>query len=111
MLTHDPVLVTGCSSGIGRAIALDLLDHGHVVYATARRPETLDELAVAGAHVLALDVTDDASMTRAVRDVEAAHGHVGTLVNNAGYGEYGAIEEVDVDAVRRQLETNVVGPA
>ncbi|GAB3592391.1 oxidoreductase [Angustibacter peucedani] len=109
MVLHDPVLVTGCSSGIGRAVALDLLAHGHTVYATARRPETLDELAEAGAQVLPLDVTDEASMTAAVAAVEAAHGQVGTLVNNAGYGEYGAVEEVSIDAVRRQFETNVFG--
>ncbi|WP_426564934.1 oxidoreductase [Angustibacter sp. McL0619] len=109
MTTHDPVLVTGCSSGIGRAVALELLANGHTVYATARRPETLDELVAAGAKVLALDVTDEASMAAAVRAVEAEHGQVGTLVNNAGYGEYGAVEEVSMDAVRRQFETNVFG--
>ena len=109
MTANDPVLVTGCSSGIGRAVALDLLVHGHTVYATARRPETLDELAAAGARVLALDVTDEASMTAAVQAIEAEHGQVGTLVNNAGYGEYGAVEEVAMDAVRRQFETNVFG--
>jgi NAD(P)-dependent dehydrogenase (short-subunit alcohol dehydrogenase family) len=109
MAANDPVLVTGCSSGIGRAVALDLLAHGHTVYATARRPQTLDELAAAGASVLALDVTDEASMAAAVRAVEGAHGQVGTLVNNAGYGEYGAVEEVAMDAVRRQFETNVFG--
>ncbi len=111
MTTHDPILVTGCSSGIGRAIALELLQHGHTVYATARRPETLDELVTAGAHALAIDVTDEASMSAAVQVVEAEHGHVGTLVNNAGYGEYGVIEEVPLDAVRRQFETNVFGLA
>ena len=91
---HDPVLVTGCSTGIGRAAAEALLARGHTVWATARRPETLADLAAKGAHVTALDVTDEASMTAAVAEVEAAHGAVGTLVNNAGYGEYGAVEEV-----------------
>lgn len=110
-MSHDPVLVTGASGGIGRAVVLDLLAHGHTVVATARRAESIADLAAAGALVLALDVTDEASMAAAVATVEAEHGHVGTLVNNAGYGEYGVIEEVDLAAVRRQFETNVFGLA
>src|SRR5215203_202402 len=105
---HDPVLVTGCSTGIGRAVVEDLLRQGHTVWATARRPDTLRDLAERGARVTALDVTDEASMVAAVGEVEAAHGSVGTLVNNAGFGEYGAIEEVDLDKVRAMFETNVL---
>ena len=108
---HDPVLVTGCSTGIGRAIVEDLLRQGHTVWATARRPDTLAGLADRGAHVTALDVTDEASMAAAVAEVEAAHGAVGTLVNNAGFGEYGAVEEVEMDKVRAMFETNVFGLA
>ena len=108
---HDPVLVTGCSTGIGRAVVEELLRQGHTVWATARRPDTLADLADRGAHVTALDVTDDASMAAAVAEVEAAHGAVGTLVNNAGYGEYGAVEEVDLGKVRAMFETNVFGLA
>ena len=108
---HDPVLVTGCSTGIGRAIVEELLRQGHTVWATARRPDTIADLADRGAHVTALDVTDDASMAAAVAEVEAAHGSVGTLVNNAGFGEYGAVEEVDMDKVRAMFETNVFGLA
>ena len=81
------------------------------MWATARRPETLADLAAKGAHVTALDVTDEASMSAAVAEVEAAHGAVGTLVNNAGYGEYGAVEEVEMDKVRAMFETNVFGLA
>ena len=81
------------------------------MWATARRPETLADLAAKGAHVTALDVTDEASMSAAVAEVEAAHGAVGTLVNNAGYGEYGAVEEVAMDKVRAMFETNVFGLA
>jgi NADP-dependent 3-hydroxy acid dehydrogenase YdfG len=106
-----PVLVTGCSSGIGRATTQARLDAGHEVYATARRTETLTDLATAGAHVLALDVTSEESMTSAVRTVEAEHGHLGALVNNAGYGEYGTIEETDLAKVRTMFETNVFGLA
>jgi short-subunit dehydrogenase len=108
---HDPVLVTGCSTGIGRAVAEELLRQGHTVWATARRPDTLTDLADRGAHVTALDVTDEASMAAAVQAVESVHGSVGTLVNNAGYGEYGAVEEVDLDKVRAMFETNVFGLA
>ncbi len=107
--THDPVLITGCSSGIGRATAEALLATGHTVWATARRPETLADLAAKGARTTALDVTDEASMAAAVAEVVATHGRVGTLVNNAGFGEYGAVEEVEIDKVRAMFETNVFG--
>lgn len=110
-MSRNPVLITGCSTGIGRATADLLLKAGYTVYATARRPETLAELAVAGAQTLALDVTSEESMAAAVGEVERAHGAVGTLINNAGYGEYGPIEEADLDAVRRMFETNVFGLA
>ena len=104
-----PVLVTGCSSGIGRAAVQQLLRGPRPVWATARRPETLTDLAAAGARVLALDVSDEDSRVAAVQAVEAEHGALGALVNNAGYGEYGPVEEVPLDAVRRQFETNVFG--
>jgi NAD(P)-dependent dehydrogenase (short-subunit alcohol dehydrogenase family) len=103
------VLVTGCSSGIGRASALRLSRAGWTVYATARRPESLAELAQAGCQTLALDVTDEDSMRAAVATVEQEHGAVGVLVNNAGYSQGGAIETVPMEAVRRQFETNVFG--
>ncbi len=108
---REPVLVTGCSSGIGQAAAESLVRAGHIVYATARRPDTLAGIASLGARTLALDVTDEASMTAVVEQVVAEHGQVGTLVNNAGYGEYGTIEETDLDDVRRMFETNVFGLA
>jgi NAD(P)-dependent dehydrogenase (short-subunit alcohol dehydrogenase family) len=103
------VLITGCSSGIGRATALRLARSGWTVYATARRPQTLSELAQAGCRTLALDVTDERSMQAAVAEIEGAEGAVGVLVNNAGYSQSGAIETVPLDAVRRQFETNVFG--
>jgi len=103
------VLITGCSSGIGRATALRLAGAGWTVYATARRPETLSELETAGCHTLALDVTDEQSMQAAVDEIERAEGAIGVLINNAGYSQSGAIETVPLDAVRRQFETNVFG--
>src|SRR5215212_7492856 len=103
------VLITGCSSGIGRATAERLARSGNVVYATARRPESIADLEQAGCRTLALDVTDEASMQAAVRTVEEAEGAVGVLVNNAGYSQSGAVESVPMDDVRRQFETNVFG--
>ena len=103
------VLITGCSSGIGRATALRLAGRGWPVYATARRPETLGELAQAGCRTLRLDMTDEDSMRAAVAEVEGEHGAVGVLVNNAGYSQSGPVEEVPVQALRRQFETNVFG--
>lgn len=103
------VLVTGCSSGIGRATAARLAAAGWTVYATARRPETLSELAAQGCRTLALDVTDEASMAEAVAAVEAREGAVGVLVNNAGYSQSGAVETVPMERVRAQFETNVFG--
>src|SRR4051812_47385242 len=108
-MNGDPIVITGCSSGIGRATAQALVAAGHTVYATARRPSTLGDLAPAGARTLALDVTDEGSRTAAVAAIEAEHGSVGTLVNNAGYGVYGPVEEVAMDDVRREFETNVFG--
>jgi NAD(P)-dependent dehydrogenase (short-subunit alcohol dehydrogenase family) len=109
--TQAPILITGSSSGIGRATALRLARRGLPVYATARRLSTLTDLAAAGARTLELDVTDEESMRAAVAAVEAEHGPVGVLVNNAGYGEYGMVEEADLDRVRQQFETNVFGLA
>jgi NAD(P)-dependent dehydrogenase (short-subunit alcohol dehydrogenase family) len=103
------VLVTGCSSGIGRATAEHLAERGWTVYATARKLDSIEDLGARGCKLLALDVTDETSMRAAVSAVEEAEGAVGVLVNNAGYSQGGAIEEVPLDQVRRQFETNVFG--
>lgn len=103
------VLITGCSSGIGHATAERLLAGGWTVYATARRPESIADLAQRGATTLALDVTDEASMSAAVQRVVAAEGAVGVLINNAGYSQSGAVESVTPEQVRRQFDTNVFG--
>ncbi|MFN2467356.1 MAG: oxidoreductase [Gaiellaceae bacterium] len=103
------VLVTGCSSGIGRATAQRLAGSGWTVYATARRLESIAELEEHGCKLQALDVTDEGSMQAAVRTVEEVEGAVGVLVNNAGYSQSGAVETVPMDQVRRQFETNVFG--
>jgi NAD(P)-dependent dehydrogenase (short-subunit alcohol dehydrogenase family) len=103
------VLITGCSSGIGKATALRLAEKGYKVWATARKRESLAELSAKGCRTLSLDVLNEASMEAAVRAVEAEDGAVGILINNAGYSQSGAIESVPMDKVRAQFETNVFG--
>lgn len=99
------VLITGCSTGIGRATAVEMATRGHDVVATARRPETLDGLDVAAR--LELDVDDDASVAAAV----AAAGDLDVLVNNAGWEVGGPIERAPLDRVKAMFETNVFGVA
>jgi NAD(P)-dependent dehydrogenase (short-subunit alcohol dehydrogenase family) len=110
-MSEDPgaVLITGCSSGIGRATATHLAGKGWTVYATASRPESIADLGEAGCATLALDVTDESSMEAAVAAVEAEHGAVGALVNNAGYSQSGALETLPMERLRAQFETNVFG--
>ena len=104
-------LVTGASSGIGEATVRRLLADGYKVYAGARRVERMQPLQQAGAVLLALDVTDDASMVAAIDTIRKDHGRLDVLVNNAGYGSYGALEDVPMDEARRQFEVNVFGLA
>jgi NAD(P)-dependent dehydrogenase (short-subunit alcohol dehydrogenase family) len=103
------VLITGCSSGIGRETARHLAQRGHKVYATARRPDSIEDLKAVGCETLACDVTDEESMRACVEAVEGSEGAVGALVNNAGYSQSGAVETVPMESVRRQFETNVFG--
>jgi NAD(P)-dependent dehydrogenase (short-subunit alcohol dehydrogenase family) len=103
------VLITGCSSGIGHETARHLAGKGWKVYATARRPESIEDLEADGCETLACDVTDEGSMSACVEAVVKAEGAVGVLVNNAGYSQSGAIETVPMEALRRQFETNVFG--
>jgi NAD(P)-dependent dehydrogenase (short-subunit alcohol dehydrogenase family) len=103
------VLVTGCSSGIGRATALALVRAGFPVWASARKAGGLGELEQAGCRVLELDVTDEQSRLAAVRRVEAEHGAIGVLVNNAGHGGGGPVEEVPLSLIRETFDTNVFG--
>jgi NAD(P)-dependent dehydrogenase (short-subunit alcohol dehydrogenase family) len=103
-----PVLITGCSTGIGRATAERLADDGWNVHATARRLDAIEELGKRGCKLNELDVTDERSMEQAVAEVEK-DGPIGALINNAGYSQSGAIETIPMDSVRRQFETNVFG--
>jgi NAD(P)-dependent dehydrogenase (short-subunit alcohol dehydrogenase family) len=103
------VLISGCSSGIGRETATHLAARGWKVYATARNLDSIADLAGAGCETLALDVTDEGSMLAAVEAVETADGAVGALVNNAGYSQSGALETLPMERLRAQFETNVFG--
>jgi len=105
------VLITGASAGIGRAAAELLLREGYVVYAAARRLERLKELEPLGAKPLSLDVTDESSVKNAVEAVLKAEGRIDILINNAGYGAHGAVEDVPIAEARRQFEVNLFGLA
>jgi NAD(P)-dependent dehydrogenase (short-subunit alcohol dehydrogenase family) len=109
----DPkvALVTGGSSGIGAATARRLHQAGYLVYAGARRVERMQDLAEDGVSVVSLDVADDSSMTGVVQRILADHGRIDVLVNNAGYGSYGSVEDVPLAEGRYQLEVNLFGLA
>ncbi|MBA4376730.1 MAG: short-chain dehydrogenase/reductase [Anaerolinea sp.] len=108
---HQPVvLVTGCSTGIGRVTAQLLAKKGWRVFASARRIETVNDLASDYITPMRLDVTDEASMAEAVQEVLAKAGRIDALVNNAGYAEIGPLEEATMEEVHRQFETNTFGP-
>lgn len=110
MRTPLAVLITGCSSGIGRATALEAASRGHRVFATARDPASLTELAAGGGfEALRLDVTDPPSIRDAVAAVLDRAGRVDALVNNAGYAQYGAAEDVRPEEWRRQFDVNLFG--
>ena len=104
-------LVTGASSGMGEEIARTLHKLGYTVYAAARRTDRLEQLATIGIHALTMDVTDDESITSGIEKIITETGHIDVLINNAGYGSFGAIEDVPIDEARRQFEVNVFGLA
>jgi short-subunit dehydrogenase len=103
-------MITGCSTGVGRALAEAFAKRGRPVIATARRLSSIADLEGPHCTLLELDVTDSASIDRAVSQAEEAPGGVGTLINNAGWGLMGPVAELKENDLRRQFETNVVGP-
>ncbi len=105
------ILITGASSGMGKVFAQDLAKEGHIVYGAARRTDLLNDLSKQGIHTISLDVTDDESMESCVQTILEKEGRIDVLVNNAGYGSYGTIEEVSMEEARRQLDVNVFGLA
>ena len=104
------VLITGCSSGIGRATALAFAEEGWTVYATARDPADIESLADAGCETAELDVTEQDDIDRVVDRILDEHGVISCLVNNAGYGQFGPVEDVPMAQVEQQYEVNVYGP-
>ena len=110
-MADQVAIVTGASSGIGEATAHRFQQTGYVVYAGARRTDRMAVLAQQGVHTAELDVTDDQSMVDFVDRVLTEQGRIDVLVNNAGYGSYGAVEDVPLDEGRRQLEVNLFGLA
>ena len=104
------ILITGCSSGIGAALAREFHRRGHIVYATARRADSLAALAQAGLRTLTLDVNDDASIAAALTVVRREQGRLDMLVNNAGFSQVGAVMDLRREDLRRQYETNVIAP-
>jgi NAD(P)-dependent dehydrogenase (short-subunit alcohol dehydrogenase family) len=108
---NKTAFVTGASAGIGAATAFALLAAGYRVFAGARRLDRMAALAAAGATLIKLDLTDDATIVAAVDAIKNASGRIDILVNNAGYGSYGALEDVPLDEARRQFEVNVFGLA
>ena len=104
-------LVTGASSGMGHAFAVQLHEAGFLVYGVARRVERMEDLRTLGIKTLAMDITDDRSATAGIEHILAETGRIDVLVNNAGYGSYGAVEDVPLDEARRQFEVNVFGAA
>jgi short-subunit dehydrogenase len=110
-MTTKVALVTGASSGIGEATALKLREAGYTVYGAARRVQRMQHLTKQGIQLLAMDVTDDTSMRDGVEKIIADNGRIDVLVNNAGYGSYGAVEDVPLQEAREQFEVNVFGAA
>lgn len=109
-VSNETVLITGCSSGIGRATAEAFVESGWVVYATSRDPDDITDLAERGCRTDSLDVTVDADVERVVGRIDDEMGRVDCLVNNAGYGQYGPLEDITVERLHRQFDVNVYGP-
>jgi NAD(P)-dependent dehydrogenase (short-subunit alcohol dehydrogenase family) len=104
-------LITGASSGMGKDIALRLISVGYIVYGAARRIERMNDIEAAGGIAVSMDITDDGSVVSAIDRIIADHGRIDVLINNAGYGQFGALEDVPIAVGRRQMEVNLIGLA
>ncbi len=110
-MSKDVVLVTGASSGIGFQAAVDLKNKGYIVYGAARRMDKLKALEELGVNIISLDVTNDESMVQCIKTITDKEGVIDVLINNAGYGSFGAIEDVDLKEGKRQVDVNLFGLA
>jgi short-subunit dehydrogenase len=110
-MSRGTALVTGASSGIGEAAARELQKRGFTVYAAARRVDRMEGLKADGIHVLAMDVTDEKSVTTGVATIIKETGRIDVLVNNAGYGSYGSVEDVALSEAKYQFDVNIFGLA
>lgn len=108
-MSQKTAIVTGASSGIGRATALQLVAQGYAVYAAARRTQKIAETQVEGLHPIFLDLASEESMTRVIDQIMQETGRIDVLVNNAGYGLIGSVEEISLEEARQQFEVNVFG--
>lgn len=111
MSNQKVILLTGASSGIGKQTAEVLAKEGHKVYTGARRVDQMESLKAFGVTPLKLDVTDEESIVAAVAQVIRKEGRIDVLINNAGYGSYGAIEDVTTEEAKAQFEVNLFGLA
>ena len=111
MKSQKVILVTGASSGIGKATALILINEGHIVYGAARRVEKMKDLEEAGGHAIKMDVLEEDQMQAAIKQIIDEQGRIDVLVNNAGYAIYGSVEDITIDEARRQFEVNIFGLA
>ena len=111
MNTQKVALVTGASSGIGKAIAKQLIEDGLVVYVAARRVEKMQDLESLGAMVLKMDITQEEDVKNVVEKIAKNHNSIDVLINNAGYGMYGAMEDTTIEDARKQFEVNLFGLA
>lgn len=110
-MSKKVALITGASSGIGLETAFKLLEKGYTVYGAARRLDRMTEIEKRGGKIVTLDVTNEASMAECVDSILKKEGRIDVLVNNAGYGSYGAIEDVSIEEARRQFDVNLFGLA
>jgi NAD(P)-dependent dehydrogenase (short-subunit alcohol dehydrogenase family) len=105
------VLITGASAGMGKETARLLLEQGYIVYGAARRVEKMAPLQALGLNVLFMDVADDTSMRNGIDSIIRAEGRIDILINNAGFGSYGALEDVTMEEANYQLQVNLFAPA
>lgn len=111
MKNKKVILVTGASSGMGRDTVIKLLQRGHTVYAAARRTEKMKQLDMLGARVVKMDITHKTDCEKLIRQIEEEEGRLDVLVNNAGFGLYGAVEDTTIEDARYQFEVNIFGLA